>query len=258
MPLPPALFADIGSPIPRRPGGPSEPPREDGPVFNAPREVIGVVLATTLVFLAMHYGGEAVFSWLFEHLALFPIRFTAEGGPSHDWIATILSPIGYAFLHADWMHLIVNMGLLLGFGTALARRSGALGFLFLYVISILAGAALYIGLSPDAQVPAIGASGGVSGVMGAICQMGFAQMRGGPLAPSPFHRRGMAMTYSLSFFLINLVFAIFSDQFGIAWQAHAGGFLAGFLLASRLDHRQVLARRKPDEGDDQTDQNHDA
>lgn len=251
MPFQTVMIADIGSPVPRQPGGggggtpPSDPPpREEAPIFNAPRTVLGVVGLTALIFLVSHYANEEVANLLFAHLVLLPIRFLSTQNLAYDWTATLLSPLGHALLHANWMHLIVNMGLLLGFGTALTRRAGAAGFLAIYFASVLAGGALYVALAADPQAPVIGASGGVSGVMGAICQMGFAQMRGGPLAPAPFHRRGMAMTYSLSFFSINLVLAIFAAQIGIAWQAHLGGFAAGFLLNMLLDKRQILARRE--------------
>lgn len=250
MPIPPVMIADIGSPVPRQPGGggggpPSEPPPQDeAPVFNAPRVVLGVVGLTALVFIATQYASQDIANLLFAHLVLLPLRFLSAENLAYDWTATILSPLGHALLHANWMHLIVNMGLLLGFGTALTRRAGAAGFLMIYAASVLAGGALYVALAADPQAPVIGASGGVSGLMGAICQMGFAQMRGGPIAPSPFHRRGMAVTYSLSFFSINLVLAIFAAQVGIAWQAHLGGFVVGFLLNILLDKRQILARHE--------------
>ena len=226
----------------RRPPQPHLEPRK-APVFNAPPVVLAVLALTAAVFLALHYGGRAVAAPLFEHLALLPIRFTTTGGPSYDWVATFASPLGHALLHADWMHLIVNMGLLLAFGAALARRAGAGGFLAVYILSILAGALAVVALSPQTTIPTIGASGGVSGIMGAICQMGFAQARGGPIAPAPFHRRGMALTYSLSFFAINLVMALFSSRLGIAWEAHVGGFLAGLARAPLFDHRQMALRR---------------
>lgn len=235
-PIPPA-----GGPVQThgpREDGPARPRPPAAPAFNAPRVVVWLVLATVAMHLVLHYGGVQIQAWLFELLALIPIRFSVRENWGVNWAATLASPLGHALVHLDWMHLIVNMGMALGFGAAVARRASARGFLALYGLSVFVGAAAAVALDPMSQIPRIGASGGVSGLMGAVCAMGLAQARGGPMAPPPFHRPGLAISFSLIFFAMNLGFAILSARLGIAWEAHVGGFVAGFVFCRWVDRGQ--------------------
>ncbi len=166
--------------------------------------------------------------------------------------------ISYSFLHGDWVHLGVNSLWLAAFGAPVARRLGWLRFLALFVVTAIAGALAYYVFHRTDFVPMVGASASISGIMAAAIRFVF--VPGGPLGPPlyPFplpphlaarlpavgliaalsDRR--VVQFTLTWFIINFVFGLASIPLGItaaavAWEAHAGGFLAGFLLFSLFD-----------------------
>ncbi|MGE3642546.1 MAG: rhomboid family intramembrane serine protease [Beijerinckiaceae bacterium] len=166
--------------------------------------------------------------------------------------------VTYAFLHGDFVHAGVNSLWLAIFGAPVARRIGAIRFLALFLITAVAGAAAHFALHPYELVPVVGASASVSGTMAAALRFVF--QPGGPLGPAvpgwqlpaefsarlpalPLRnvvRDPRVMQFMAIWFVINMVFGIFSQQLGItssivAWEAHVGGFIAGFLLFGLFD-----------------------
>lgn len=179
------------------------------------------------------------------------------------FLPAIWSLFTHAFLHADWMHLIVNTAWLAIFGTPVARRYGTVPVLAVFLLGAAAGA-LVMTISQLADINQftvlIGASGGVSALTGAAMRFVFQ-----PLivhrdpetgVPQIVGRRtasivGMFQNVrSRAFILIwiglNLAIPIM-PLFGgadipIAWQAHIGGFIAGLLLPSLFDAQLKRAR----------------
>jgi membrane associated rhomboid family serine protease len=125
-----------------------------------------------------------------------------------------------AFLHAGLIHILFNMWALYIFGPSLERRVGAVAFSALYLASAAAGgaAAYFLGNPRDVLV---GASGAIFGLFGAWLYASYRSRR------SP---AGSAQFRSLVFLLlINAGLALMIPQ--ISWQGHAGGLVAGFLIA---------------------------
>src|SRR5262245_65853199 len=81
--------------------------------------------------------------------------------------ADVWTFVTYAFIHADWTHLLVNSIWLLPFGSAVARRFGAVRFLAFFAVAAAAGAALHLATHAGEQFPMIGASAAISGTMAA-------------------------------------------------------------------------------------------
>ncbi len=94
--------------------------------------------------------------------------------------AEIWTFVTYSLIHADWTHFGVNAVWLLPFGSAVARRFGALRFLAFFAVTAAAGAAMHLVTHAGEQFPMIGASAAISGTMAAA--MRFAFQRGGPLS----------------------------------------------------------------------------
>lgn len=241
-------------PQPPAPAGPDAPE----PVFNLP----GVVTALAVLLIAIH----AIDGWLPVDLsrevlltfAFLPIRYdaalmggmTLPGGAAGD-VWTFLT---YAFLHGSWSHVFVNVLWMTVFGSAVARRFGPLRFLLLSAVCAIAGALVHLLAHFGEAVPMIGASAAISGQMAAATRFVF-QM-GGPLGAI---RRRDALAYRVPatglvaslanpsviaflgvWFAINLLFGLWSvplagEGGSVAWEAHIGGFLAGFLLFRLFD-----------------------
>lgn len=219
------------------------PARE--PVFN----IAGPALAMIVICVAVH--GMRVFLLtpgqdyaLIVRTAFVPLRYT--GGYDLD-VYAFLSPLTYSLLHGGWLHLAVNMVWLAAFGSPLAARIGWLRFLLFWAVTALGAVALHFALYPDDAVPLVGASGAISGMMAAAARYGFAVARTGGIRAfeRPLLTLGqmLASRLVISFlgiwFIANLVTGLASPGGNpIAWQAHIGGFVAGFVAIPWLDPRR--------------------
>jgi membrane associated rhomboid family serine protease len=168
--------------------------------------------------------------------------------------AKVWSFVTYSLLHANLSHIGFNVLWLLPFGSALARRFGAVRFFLFMAVTAVAGAAAHLLTHEHALAPMIGASASVSGAMAAAIR--FAFVRGSFLSfnrgdadeaarvPAQPLLRALRDPRVIGFlavwFGVNIIFgvgsiAIGADGASVAWQAHIGGFFAGLLLFSLFD-----------------------
>jgi membrane associated rhomboid family serine protease len=233
------------------------------PVFNVPPAVTWLALAFAAVHAFRQFLGEEAEAWLLLAFAFIPARY----GPLAEVLpgglgACFWTPVTYAFLHADFVHLIVNLVWMASFGSALARRFGSARFLALSLISAVAGAGLHYAFHMTDEGLVIGASGAVSGMMAATACFAFSP--GGPLAggrspaaycipAEPLARvftSSRALAFILIWFAINFLFGAVGGLVPgvsgpIAWEAHIGGFVAGLVAFRFLDP----IPREPQPGD---------
>ena len=164
--------------------------------------------------------------------------------------------VTYAFLHGDWTHLGMNVLWLAAFGAPVAQRLGTGRTLAFFLFAAAAGAGAHYLVHPVDLTPIVGASASVSGMMAAALRFVF--QPGAPLGPKVFApapgeaahapalplRRAWAdrrvVQFALLWFVVNLVIGLLAKPLGIAeggvaWEAHAGGFIAGFLFFSLFD-----------------------
>ncbi len=229
------------------------------PLFNIPPVVIAVLALLALIH-AVHtllLSDDQNIEFLLS-FSFIPARYDASvvlgGALPGGTGAEVWTFVTYSLIHADWTHLGVNAVWLLPFGSAVARRFGALRFLAFFAVTSAAGAALHLATHAGEQFPMVGASAAISGAMAAA--MRFAFQRGGPLGllrgddEQAYRVPAVPLTGVLSdarvliflgvWFGINILFGLGSlpitgaDQ-TVAWQAHIGGFLAGLLLFSWFD-----------------------
>lgn len=217
---------------------PSRPAPE--PPFNLPP----VVLVLIAVMAAIHLARVQILNsnqdfWLVVHAAFVP-DFYSGSYALDAW--SFLAPITYTLLHGDIVHLAVNAVWLAAFGSPLANRLGTARFLLFWAVTGAAAAGLHYVLHMGDQSPLIGASGAVSGMMGAAARFGFRSRRTGRGAV--FAGAPMSLAASLSsrtvlvFLAVWMAINAFTGLAGampgvsgqIAWEAHVGGFLAGFVL----------------------------
>ncbi|HUS97093.1 MAG TPA: rhomboid family intramembrane serine protease [Hyphomicrobiaceae bacterium] len=228
-------------------------PLRKEPIINAPAVIVVVLAMLLAIHGARQFIDQSMDEWVLLHLAFFPSRLGTAlvDLPGGQGLA-ISSLVSYSFLHGDWMHLFINSAWFLAFGSLIARRTSVLGFLALCVVTSVAGGLAYLAANFGQATPIIGASGVVSGLMGAAFRVifsgldvdAFGAIRGGghgmrrmPLTVAVRDRRVMLST--LVWVGVNLLFAfglsgVFTDG-GIAWEAHLGGFFAGFLLFGLFD-----------------------
>jgi membrane associated rhomboid family serine protease len=127
------------------------------------------------------------------------------------------------FLHANLTHVLFNMWALYLFGPSLERRFGSASFATLYLAAGLGGASLYHAVGR--LVPAVGASGAIFGLMGALVAATYRQ-RHTPAGNAVFSQLMLLLVINLSLpFIIS----------NIAWEAHVGGLVAGLAIAAAWD-----------------------
>jgi membrane associated rhomboid family serine protease len=222
------------------------------PIFNAPR----VILICIALLVSIHVGLDFLSSDQEQNLVLagafIPARFVGAGLPGGN-IAKWTSFITHMALHGDYAHLAVNCGWLLAFGTIVARRIGTMRFLGLSLLTGVAGALLFLIMNWGLYAPMVGASGAISGLMGAAVRFMFVPRSSVFSDESGVHRQVPRMSLSevfqdkrarlmiVSWVALNLLFGLVLDRLfsagGIAWEAHLGGFACGLLVFQLFDGR---------------------
>jgi membrane associated rhomboid family serine protease len=214
----------------------------NAPIFNAPDIVKWIGGATLLAHVGRALLPDGQGMELLIDMAFIPARYGADylvGGGS--WWPLLATPLSYLLIHGDFTHLLVNVLLFLAFGAAVARRMGAGHFLSFYALSGVAGAFAFLLFNLDLFAPVIGASGAVSGMVGAVCRLSFRPPD--PAHPMPFHSRGSAMGFVVVWLVLNFFFGMLPPELiggsggGIAWETHLGGFLFGLLAIGYFDGR---------------------
>lgn len=183
-----------------------------------------------LLHLPRFFGWDALTQAIFSHLAFVPLRFQGIEYLAVNPLASLLSPIGYSFVHADGLHLLVNLVMLVAFGKLVIGLCGLRAFVVLYIFGALAGSSIDLMISQNVQFPLIGASAAISALIGAIACLGIAETR--PI-PRPFDSRTGSMKFLLVWIGINLLLGLVphGTNMAIAWYAHLAGLLAGYVYA---------------------------
>lgn len=196
---------------------------DDSARRSAPIVTYALIAINVLVFLVELAGGDPfVTKWAFV-----PSRFLAN--PGADFLTLFTS----MFMHGGWLHLGGNMLYLWIFGDNVEDRFGQLKFLIFYLICGLAATFTQMFFTADSSISNLGASGAIAGVLGAYLLMfprsRVSVLQGARIIPIP------ALIVIGFWFVLQLFSGIGSiantaDTGGVAFMAHVGGFIAGFLL----------------------------
>jgi membrane associated rhomboid family serine protease len=237
------------------PESPQEAPRE--PILTLPGALTAYIALLAVIHLVRMLLPVDIDDLVIEMFGFIPKRYdstlldiTFPGGTG----AKVWTFVTYSLLHANLSHIGFNVLWLLPFGSALARRLGAIRFFVFMAVTAVAGALAHLVTHEHAVAPMIGASASVSGTMAAAIR--FAFVRGSFLSFSRGDADAAARVPALSltralcdgrvlaflavWFGVNIIFGIGSISIGaegasVAWQAHIGGFFAGLLLFSLFD-----------------------
>jgi membrane associated rhomboid family serine protease len=163
----------------------------------------------------------------------------------HEWYA----PLTSMFLHGGWLHLIGNMWFLWLFGNNVEDSAGHGRYLVFYLLTGVAAAAAQTLVNPNSAIPMVGASGAISGVMGAYIVL-YPRVRVHMLVILGFFITRIAVPAYVMlgyWFLLQILGGLPSlgdESGGVAFWAHAGGFLAGALLISVFKDPDLVAKHR--------------
>jgi membrane associated rhomboid family serine protease len=203
------------------------PIRDHNPSGRTPFVTIALIAINILVFLGSYVGKtDLELNRLFFDWGLVPARIMA--GEGYETALTSM------FLHAGWMHLAGNMLFLWIYGDNLEEEMGHFGFLLFYLAAGLAAAALQSVVDLRSVIPMVGASGAIAGVMGGYLLL-FPRAKIDVLFIFVIFFRIFAIPAWIVLGLwlgIQIVAGLNtpSDAGGVAYWAHAGGFIAGLVL----------------------------
>ncbi len=154
------------------------------------------------------------------------------------------------FIHANFWHIGGNMLFLWVFGDNVEDVFGRIGFVLFYAVSGLGGSLLHFLMSRGSSIPSVGASGAISGVMGAYLLL-YPRARILALIPFGFFLRASyipALFFLGFWFVLQLLYGLASrgGGAGVAYFAHIGGFAAGVLMALpfKFSRRRVFSVRE--------------
>jgi membrane associated rhomboid family serine protease len=217
------------------------PIRDHNPSDQRPWVTYGLIaanIAMYLLTLPVVQGGE----WLWVRLALYPLA-VIQG-------ELLWGLLTHMFLHGGLLHIAGNLLFLYVFGDNLEEQMGRLGFLAFYLAAGLAAAAAQIAADSLSPIPMVGASGAIAGVMGGYLLL-FPRARVDVVAIFIIFIKIFTLPawIVLGVWLAIQIFGGYTtpgDGGGVAYWAHAGGFLAGVVLALprflRLGGRAFWAR----------------
>jgi membrane associated rhomboid family serine protease len=227
------------------------PLHDDNPTSRPPVVTVGLIVACVLVFLWQFSLGERAQQRVVYGLGLIPAVLLGEGRlpPEVSLLPPEMTVVTSMFLHGSWLHLIGNMLYLWIFGNNVEDAAGHVRFVIFYLLCGVAAAAAQILLNPSSTLPMVGASGAISGVLGAYLLLyPHARVLVGIPLGFYLHLMYLPALMVLGFWIVlQLVSSLLADpeQGGVAFFAHVGGFMAGMALIPFFKGRRVRLLNPP-------------
>ncbi|MBN2039733.1 MAG: rhomboid family intramembrane serine protease [Spirochaetes bacterium] len=205
------------------------PYRDENPTSRTAVITILLILANIAVFAYQIFGKEGYVN-ITNQIGLIPSELmTGKNLSTSTWTSPYLTVISYMFLHGGVMHLLFNMLFLWIFGNNVEDRMSPFKFLIFYLITGAVSGVIFAVSTPGMNAPLVGASGAISGILGAyILMFPFAQLR---VLFFIFRIKMPAVIFIVIWFVMQ-IFGVLDTKSGsnVAWSAHISGFAAGVIL----------------------------
>jgi len=206
-----------------------------------PYVTLALIAINVFVFVVLQHGalGEVSEAGVLS-FGTIPAVVTGAAilPPGYEKLPASATLLTYMFLHGGWLHLIGNMAFLWVFADNVEDALGHVRFLIFYLLCGLAAAGAHILAQPASEVPLVGASGAVSGVIAAYVVL-HPNIRLWALVLMKVPLKVPAY-WMIGAWLALQLFEVFADRdHDTAWWAHLGGFAAGALLVVVMHRRDV-------------------
>jgi membrane associated rhomboid family serine protease len=222
------------------------PLKDDNPTEIQPIVTIGFIIACVLVFFyQISLPGKLGEIFVYQYGAIPAVVFGYADLPSEIVaVSAYGSLITSMFLHGGWMHLIGNMMYLWIFGNNIEDVMGHVKFIVFYALCGIMAALSHAAIDSESVVPMVGASGAISGVLGAYLLL-YPHARVLVLIPFGFFSQiiyvpaGIVLGLWFLFQLFSGGMSVGNEGGGVAFFAHIGGFVAGMALIPFFKHSHV-------------------
>ncbi|NIA10409.1 MAG: rhomboid family intramembrane serine protease [Nitrospiraceae bacterium] len=207
------------------------PLKDDNPTEHFPYVTLALIALNVAVFIYQLSLGARGNQMMVLKMGIIPYEFThALDIPPYSTHPLVLNLIAAMFMHGGFLHLGGNMLYLWIFGNNIEDAMGPVRFILFYLLTGVLASATHIFLQPDMRMPMIGASGAISGVLGAYLIL---------------FPKAKVLTLIILFFFITVIripaliilgfwfvlqFLNIYSRNNVAWFAHVGGFVSGILL----------------------------
>ncbi|MEM9777306.1 MAG: rhomboid family intramembrane serine protease [Chloroflexota bacterium] len=205
------------------------PIQDQNPRHRFPAVTVTLIALNFVAFVLQFPALQELELWVpfANRWALIPSQLTSAIGAEFYTVFTSM------FLHGSIMHILGNMLYLWIFGDNIEDKLGRGRFIFFYLLCGVIAALAHVMIDPNSQIPTIGASGAVAGVLGGYLLL-FPMVRVTTMIPILLFRRFQIPAWILLglWFVMQLFSGVSqsSETAGVAFWAHIGGFAAGFLL----------------------------
>jgi membrane associated rhomboid family serine protease len=228
------------------------PLHDDNPTTTKPRVTVGIMITCTVVYVLQHLllSREAANGIIYA-LGVIPALLAGQVVADFSPIPPALTVLTSMFVHGGFWHLAGNMLYLWIFGNNIEDAMGHVRFFIFYLLCGVAAVAAQVLPNPASEIPMVGASGAISGVLGAYMLL-FPRAKvllGLPLGFLIVELgRYPAIWVLIAWFVMQLILgavaAVSSAPGGVAFGAHVGGFVAGCLLVTLFKRRAVPLWRR--------------
>ncbi|MBI1806582.1 MAG: rhomboid family intramembrane serine protease [Ignavibacteria bacterium] len=214
-------------------------PSNTVPFVNYTLIVVNVVVFLFEVSLGRHFQ-NLIFTF-----GVVPARMFGENQSLYLGVSTVIPLFTSMFLHGGWLHLLGNMLFLYVFGDNVEDRFGHAKYLVFYLLAGIAAALTQAFINTRSEVPMVGASGAIAGILGAYILM-FPTAKVSTLIPIFFFFQivelpaflFLGIWFLMQIFSGVMTLGIGGDAGGVAWWAHIGGFAIGVVMVPLLKKRR--------------------
>lgn len=228
------------------------PIKDENPTFRTPVLTIALIVICSVIFMMQAAAGSAGGQEIVLRFGLIPSVLLGENRLPPELALNIpaFTLVSSMFLHGGWMHLIGNMWFLWIFGNNIEDVLGHGRFMVFYILAGLGAALAQILADPGSVIPMVGASGAISGILGAYILL-FPHAR---ILTFVFLGFFITTMHIRAVWFLGIWFAMQALNAaatsgdgggGVAWWAHIGGFVAGVILLFLLKpKRKIFAPRR--------------
>ena len=223
------------------------PIRDENPSHGIPFITLLLIFSNGFVFFYQYFFGPIHPERFLFEFGILPIEVMQnENLPNSSSIPPYLSLFTSMFLHGGFGHILGNMWYLWIFGDNLEDYFGHWGFLTFYLVTGLAAGLTHVFMNPSSEIPTIGASGAISGVLGGYMIL-HPRIR---IKTLMFFGFFIQMIYVPAFFFLGIWFIMqllggLGPSGGIAFGAHIGGFVAGVFYLFLCTRRTPVPTQHP-------------
>jgi membrane associated rhomboid family serine protease len=224
------------------------PLKDENPTEITPFVTMLIIALNVVVwFLVQGAGSESMLRASVAHFGTYPCELTGVCS-AHAWSTGWASLLTSMFMHGGWEHIIGNMLFLWVFGNNIEDSMGHLRFVVFYLVCGLAAGLAHVVLSPASDLPTVGASGAISGIMGAYIVL-YPRAKVRTWVPPIFLWNLPAWVLLGWWFVVQLLGGLSAqgnpgESGGVAVWAHVGGFVAGLALIHLFRDRTLVRAKR--------------